>query len=55
MGRVITAMIAVALAIGAPEMPIRQGWDMGTVIYEDGSWVAPNGTMGCLEGAICND
>lgn len=34
---------------GADEVPI------GATVYEDGSWVAPNGESGCLKGGLCND
>lgn len=28
---------------------------IGATIYEDGSWVSPDGATGCLEGGLCQD
>jgi len=28
---------------------------IGATLYEDGSWVGPDGSSGCLKGGLCED
>ena len=33
----------------------RSDVPIGAEVYEDGSWVSPDGTTGCLDGGLCQD
>jgi len=52
---VIIAILGVFAGIGIATATAAAPVPTGAVIFEDGSWRAPNGDTGCIPGQWCED